>query len=308
MGQFGPPTQTVPVLKPTPVPLLLAATLLLSGCAAGVGASASTAPPTTASAPATPTESASGASGAPTDSVPATPSAATTPTASEPGTAGSLTGRTIVVDPGHNGANGANPTIINVPVPAGHGTTKPCNTTGTATKSNYSEHAHNWDVAQRLVALLQAQGATVVLTRPNDTGVGPCVNVRADIGNKAKADLVVSIHADGAAPSARGFHVIVSTTMDGGAAVEAASQAFAVTVRDAFASGTGMPRSTYIGGGTALSPRNDIAGLNLSNRVGVMLEAGNMANAADAAMLTDPTFRQKEAAALDAAILTTLTR
>ncbi|MBK9158692.1 MAG: N-acetylmuramoyl-L-alanine amidase [Micropruina sp.] len=307
MGQFGPPTQTVPVLKPTPVPLLLAATLLLSGCAAGAGASLSTAPPTpfTASAPDTPSES---ASGTPTDSAPATPSAATTPAASEPGTAGSLTGRTIVVDPGHNGANGANPKIINAPVPAGHGTTKPCNTTGTATNSNYSEHAHNWDVAQRLVALLEAQGATVVLTRPNDTGVGPCVNVRADIGNKAKADLVVSIHADGAAPSARGFHVIVSTTMDGGAAVEAASQAFAVTVRDAFASGTGMPRSTYIGGGTALSPRDDIAGLNLSNRVGVMLEAGNMANAADAAMLTDPAFRQKEAAALDAAILTTLKR
>src|SRR4051794_8488319 len=43
-----------------------------------------------------------------------------------------LAGRTIVIDPGHNGGNGANPALINQLVPAG-GFDKPCDTTGTET-------------------------------------------------------------------------------------------------------------------------------------------------------------------------------
>ncbi len=41
------------------------------------------------------------------------------------------------------------------------------------------------------------RGATVVLTRSTDTGVGPCVDVRAAIGNDAGSDAAISIHGDG---------------------------------------------------------------------------------------------------------------
>ena len=46
--------------------------------------------------------------------------------------------------------------------------------------------------------------------RTNDTGLGPCVDMRAKIGNRATgpARLAFSVHADGGPVSGRGFHVI----------------------------------------------------------------------------------------------------
>lgn len=210
---------------------------------------------------------------------------------------GPLTGKVIVVDPGHNGAYRA--AINTRQVPAGSGRTKPCNSPGTAAESGYSEHRFNWDVARLLIGELRSRGAKVVLTRPDDKGTGPCVDERAAIGNRAAADLVVSIHADGnVSRSARGFHLILSTRMLGGAGAEAASKRFALILRETIQSGTGMPRSTYTGRGTALSPRTDIAGLNLSKVPAVMLEAGNMHHPRDAALLSSAEFRARLARAL----------
>lgn len=216
---------------------------------------------------------------------------------------GPLAGRVIVVDPGHNGRVTA---VNNRPVPAGSGRTKACNTSGTAAANGATEHAFTWDLAQRTAKALRARGATVVVTRPNDKGVGPCVNERAEIGNRVRADLVLSIHADGnLSKSARGFHVITSTRMGGGDTAEVASTRYARNVRAAFVR-TGMPRSTYLGRGTAITPRTDIAGLNLSRRPAIMLEAGNMRHARDAALLASPSFRTKAANALADATVATL--
>ena len=114
----------------------------------------------------------------------------------------------IAIDPGHNGGNAAHPAIVHKLVNAGNGVRKACNTTGTATNAGYPEHAFTFDVARRLAAVLRSRGATVVLTRSSDTGVGPCVNVRATIANRAHADALISIHADGnLSTGAHGFHV-----------------------------------------------------------------------------------------------------
>lgn len=209
---------------------------------------------------------------------------------------GALNGSVIVVDPGHNGV--CSRAINTRLVPDGRGGRKACNTSGTSTNSGFAEHAHNWSVATRLSNLLRARGATVVLTRPNDRGVGPCVDERAAIGNRNRADLAISIHADGAAASARGFHIIRSSSMAGGASVTKESARLATITRDAFARGTGMPRSTYLGRGSAITPRADIAGLNNSRVPAVLLEAGNMRNARDAALLRSGQFQQRQAAAL----------
>jgi len=214
-----------------------------------------------------------------------------------PQAAGDLTGRVIVVDPGHNGRYRAS--VNTRLVAAGNNRVKACNSSGTATKAGYAEHRFNWAVAVRLVGELRGRGATVVLTRPDDAGTGPCVNERAAIGNRADADLLVSIHADGSyATGARAFHLILSRTMAGGPADEAASKALALDLRSRIPRMTGMPRSTYIGRGTALSFRSDIAGLNLSRVPGVMLEAGNMRDRKDARLLASATFRQHLAEAL----------
>ena len=206
----------------------------------------------------------------------------------------------MVLDPGHNGGNASNPGTINKQVPAGRGETKPCNTTGTATDAGYTEHAFNWDVARRVAAGLAARGIKVVYTRDSDTGVGPCVNERAAIGNDANAAAVVSIHADGSTSSgARGFHVAYSSPALN-AAQGAPSVSLARAVRDSMRGE--FPISNYLGE-NGLAPRNDLAGLNLSTRPAVLIECGNMRNASEAAAMSTADGRQRYADAIAAGIL-----
>lgn len=121
-----------------------------------------------------------------------------------------LAGLRVVLDPGHNAGNGAAAATIARPVDDGRGGTKACNTTGTATRDGYAEHAFTYDVADRTRALLEAAGATVTLTR-GPTGVGPCVDVRGRSANDA--DLLVSLHGNGSESSApHGFFAIVVAT------------------------------------------------------------------------------------------------
>lgn len=211
----------------------------------------------------------------------------------------------VVLDPGHNGANGANPAMINRQVPDGRGGRKACNTTGTATDAGYPEHAFNFDVARRVETLLTARGIRVVLTRPDDTGIGPCVDVRGRAGQEADADAVVSIHADGSAPSGRGFHIAYSDppldpVQDGPARALAA--ALRTSMRDA-----GFPMSTYAGR-DALSPRPDLAGLNHARRPTVLVECANMRNAGDAAVVSSADGRARYAEAIAAGIVAFLGR
>ena len=200
----------------------------------------------------------------------------------------------VVLDPGHNGGNAANPSVIDALVPAG-GFEKPCNTTGTSTDAGYPEHAYAFDVALRTADLLRARGITVVLTRDDDTGVGPCVDARAAIADDAGAALTVSVHADGAAASARGFHVVEpALAPDGGnAAVLAASDVAARDLLASFGAATGLPRADYLGDlvEPGLTRRSDLAGLNLARTPSVLLESANMRNAEEAALVSDPAFR-----------------
>jgi len=208
-----------------------------------------------------------------------------------------LAGLTVAIDPGHDGGNGVNPQVINEPIDGG-GFTEPCDTAGATTDEGYPEHAFNFDVAIRATALLQAEGATVVLTRTDDTGVGPCVNVRAAIGNAAHADAAISIHADGGPPGGRGFTVIapapVVSSISNNTAIVAPSAQLAQNLEAAFVAATGEPTSTYDGQG-GLDARNTLGGLNLSTVPKVLIECANMRNAADAALIENPTWRQQAA-------------
>jgi N-acetylmuramoyl-L-alanine amidase len=214
-----------------------------------------------------------------------------------------LAGKTVVLDPGHDGGNAAHPEIVNKLVYAGNGLWKPCNTTGTATAAGYSEHAYTWDVAKRAATVLRDRGAKVVLTRAGDTGVGPCINTRARIGNQNAADAVVSIHADGnTAPGARGFHVIMPSWSGTPSTVRRASASLGATLRATFRSTTGLPYANYVAGGDALDQRSDLGGLNLSSRPVAMIETGNMRNRTDAAVLSSASGRQRIAQGIAAGI------
>ncbi|MGV9775684.1 N-acetylmuramoyl-L-alanine amidase [Streptosporangium sp. NPDC003464] len=226
----------------------------------------------------------------------AAPAAAAT-TAGGKAPAKPLSGKVVVVDPGHNGLNYKFPAKINKQVNV-LTQWKACDTTGTATNNGYSEAAFTWDVSQRLAKILRERGATVKLTRPNNSGVGPCITERAAIGNKAKADAAISVHADGAAPAGHGFHVIIPKKINGPVdPVVGASRELGLDVRDSIKSVAGMPYSTYVGS-KALSFRNDLGGLNLSTVPKIFVECGNMRNSGDAAKFQNPAFRQKMALSL----------
>lgn len=276
--------------------MLVAVVFAVAGCetsTSGSPVAPATSPPAVTTAPATTTA-------APTTAATTSPPKTTTTIP----VAGNGHGQVIVLDPGHNGANASHPAEINALVPSGRGQTKACNTTGTSTNAGYTEHAFTWDVANRVRAELIAHGYQVVMTRNDDTGVGPCVNQRAAIGNQANAAAVVSIHGDGSdVAGTHGFHVEYSSpplnSEQGPPSI-----ALATALRDS-GRAAGFTTANYIGS-NGLFGRSDLGGLNLSDRPTALIECGNMRDASDAAVMSSPDGRQRIADFIAAAIMTYL--
>lgn len=299
--ESAPPTARRPKLSATAAALtVLCLGIGVSGCGGDSGAQAQPGKggdpaPSSAAASVTaspPTPSPARTSPAPSKK-PTEPADPTAPSASGP-----LSGKTVVIDPGHNPDNHLHTSEINRQVDIGT-THKECDTTGTSTNSGYAEARFTLDVSHRLRTLLQAQGAKVVLTYDGDRAFGPCVDERARIGNKAGADAVVSVHADGSAAGNRGFHVILPAAVRGGGAdtskIVGPSRDLGTRIAGLFVRATGSAPSNYIGGGTGLDTRKDLGGLNLSTVPKVFIECGNMRDPKDAALLTSAGWRQKAA-------------
>jgi N-acetylmuramoyl-L-alanine amidase len=263
-------------------------TVLLGGLAAPGNASASNA--SASNAP---------ASNAPASNAPASNAPASTPP-------GPLAGITVGVDPGHNGGNLADPSYINRLIWNGR-EWETCNTTGTETDSGYTEARFNFNIATYLREDLQRDGARVVMTRTSNTGVGPCVNRRAQIIDRSHANVAIDIHADGGPAAGRGFTVLEPVADGPNDKVIRSSERFGSDVRAAFLTTTTMPVSTY-DGVDGITHRDNLAGLNLTTVPEVLIECGNMRNAVDAAMLTSARFQKQIARALQAAIMRFLRR
>jgi N-acetylmuramoyl-L-alanine amidase len=206
----------------------------------------------------------------------------------------------VGIDPGHNGRNYADPSFINRLIWNGRAQ-ETCDTTGTETDGGYTEARFNFNVAMYLSADLRAEGAKVVLTRANNVGVGPCVNTRSYIINRAHANVAIDIHADGGPAGGRGFAILEPVRDGPNDRVIASSERFGADVLRRYRAVTGMPESTY-DGTHGISHRDDLAGLNLTTVPKVLIECGNMRNAADAAMLTRPSFQKLAAKAFARAI------
>jgi N-acetylmuramoyl-L-alanine amidase len=311
---------------------LLPAALLLAGCSLGAPAAQVS---TAASAPASPAaqRSAPPASPAtapaatrPASTVPARTGPASTPTATMPpastpaastppavpmaagggpgrfGPTGSgpLLGKVVAVDPGHDGGNFYAASVIDRLIWNGR-ESETCDTTGAETDGGYTEALFNWNVARYLAADLRAEGATVVLTRTGNTGVGPCVTERAAIGNEVRASAAVSVHADGGPSWGRGFAILEPVADGINDAIVRPSAVLGADLRAAFAAGTGEPVSDY-DGVNGIQPRDDLAGINLSLVPKVFIECANMRNAADAALVTSPGWQAEAARAIAAGL------
>jgi N-acetylmuramoyl-L-alanine amidase len=211
-----------------------------------------------------------------------------------------LAGKVVGIDPGHNGGNFDDPSTINAPVWNGR-EEEACDTTGTETDAGYTEARFNFNVATYLRAALIARGAKVVMTRRSNHGVGPCIDKRAAILNKAGADVAIDIHADGGPAGGRGVAILTPVADGPNDRIIAASRRFGRILLGRYTKLTGIPISNYDGSG-GFAPRDNLAGLNLATEPKVLIECVNMRNATDAARLVKPSFQRQSARAMAAAI------
>jgi N-acetylmuramoyl-L-alanine amidase len=203
-----------------------------------------------------------------------------------------IAGMVVFIDPGHNGANDAS---ISRQVPTGRGGTKDCQASGTSTNDGYPEHTFNWDTALRVRAALNALGVRTAMSRSNDNALGPCVDERANMANALRPNAILSIHADGATATGRGFHVNYSAPPLNAAQAGPSIQ-YARIMRDQMQA-SGIPPATYIGQ-DGLYGRADLTGLNLAQYPSILVECGNMKNPVDSALMESSDGRQKYADAL----------
>ncbi|WAL41065.1 N-acetylmuramoyl-L-alanine amidase [Brevibacterium sp. BRM-1] len=274
---------------------LLACPLILVGCGAQ---SAGDGPPSPRSSTLRPEPSAASAGAAST----AGASASARPTEAKDASAGiaegALEGTTIALDPGHNGGNASHLSAINKQVPDGNGGTKACNTTGTATQDGYEEHAFTWAVGKAAKKQLEAAGATVVMSRTSDKGVGPCVDERGTFAKEKGADLLVSIHANGTeSRSAKGFGVIIAPKGPEVAASKRLGKDLVAQLKD---QGFPVNRAGY--GSDGLNERTDLAGLMNSSVPTALVECAEMNNPSEAALMRTKAGQKRYATAIVAGI------
>ncbi|WP_372465919.1 N-acetylmuramoyl-L-alanine amidase [Nocardia spumae] len=229
------------------------------------------------------------------------------PAPADPDMSTRLAGKTVFLDPGHQGAG--DPGDLNRQVDNGRGGTKECQTTGMISRNGVPEHTINWNVAQLVRQSLEALGAQVVLSRQDDTGWGGCVDERAAAANRSGAAVAVSIHADGAPEQDHGFHLIVpQLPIPDAAANQAQSgpgQVATKAVRDAYVQ-AGFTPANYAGAVDGLQTRSDIAGPALTQVPDVFIEMGNGANVDDAKMLESPDGQLEHAIAITTGLVSYL--
>jgi N-acetylmuramoyl-L-alanine amidase len=216
---------------------------------------------------------------------------------------GPLTGAVIAIDPGHQLGNSNPKFAAKMKQTRFNGSiVKSCNTSGTATNAGLPEATFNWKVANKLKSLLQAQGAQVHLTRDvNSRNTwGPCVWDRGGFGEKVNANLLISIHGDGAPSKGRGFHVIAPVKIKGwtndiASPSRALANALIAGMKEA-----GATPATYLS--SPLSIRRDQSTLNFSNVPAVIVELGNMRNKQDAQKMSSSAGQLQFASELAAGI------
>lgn len=237
--------------------------------------------------------------------VPATSSAAP---AADQASGSELAGKTVFLDPGHQGTGHAED--LSKQVDDGRGGTKDCQTTGMTTLDGVAEHTINWNVSQLVKSSLESLGATVVTSRADDSGWGGCVDDRARAATRSGADVAVSIHADstttGTDTDKHGFHLIVPTLPVPDAAAQAAQseggRAASNLMRDSYER-AGFTSANYAGVNDGLQERGDIAGPALTGVPLVFVEMGNGSNPDDASVLESSEGQLKHAIAISTGVI-----
>ena len=199
-----------------------------------------------------------------------------------------LKGKIICIDPGHQKKQNSDLE----PVAPGSSEKKAKVSSGTAgISTGDTEYALNLAVALKLRDLLEAQGATVVMTRTgNDVNISNAE--RAKIGNDAKADLAIRIHADGSTNrDTKGLSMLIPSSKHIGDELASVSKKAGQVCLDEVIAATGAKNR-------GLSVRDDLTGFNWSTVPVILVEMGFMSNAEEDRLLATDEYRAKMAKGL----------
>ena len=223
------------------------------------------------------------------ESVPASDLAAPQPSPEPSGQVLPLEGLVIGLDPGHQ-AKG-NPQ--KEPIAPGSSQSKAKVTSGTQGRwSGVPEYEVNLQVALRLRELLEAQGATVVMTREqNEVDIS---NIeRAQFFNEHETDYALRLHCNGAEDEAEhGAFAIIPSEGE----YQEESESAAKLLIDAFCAETGAENRGVI-------CMDNQTGFHWCQRMILTVEMGYMSNRQEDAMLADADYQEKMAQGLCQGIL-----
>ena len=143
---------------------------------------------------------------------------------------------------------------------------------------NVLEKDLNLQVAEKLAKELKKRGASVLLTRTDDTKIP--LEERAAMANEKEADLFVSIHCNSAptVPTFQGLYTYYYPT-------SSRSKAFAQAVQDAACAASGAVDR-------GIASANFVV-LRETNMAAVLVETGFMTNVEELTRLCDETYQQK---------------
>jgi len=186
---------------------------------------------------------------------------------------GKIEGKKIVLDPGHGCASSTGSFDVGAVGPSG-------------TK----ESSVNLSIALKVKALLEADGARVVMTRLDDTSINnPDLTRRAQIANGSGADLFLSIHqnATDAGPSIGGTEVSYWSSQ---------SKVFAALVQKHLVSALGrMDRGTQKTSLYLVS--------HIDTMPAALVECAFISNSEEERLLREDSFQQKAAKGIEDAIV-----
>jgi N-acetylmuramoyl-L-alanine amidase len=198
----------------------------------------------------------------------------------------------VVVDAGHQ----AKGNYRHEPIAPGSKKTRDKVAGGTTGRVTHAPESRvNLQVALRLRDALQAKGVTVVMIRTTSR-VNIPNSARAKIGNQAHADLVVRLHCDGTSRSIHGILMLVPANNRWTGPIHAASLRAARAVLSGALASTGARDR-------GITPRSDMSGFNWSVVPSIIVEMGNMKNAAEDRLLSAPAYQDKLVAGMVEGIL-----
>jgi len=200
----------------------------------------------------------------------------------------------VVIDPGHQ----ATPNYEEEPVGPGSNTMKAKVSSGTAgVVTGTPESELVLAVALKLRDSLVKHGVKVVMTRTTQD-VNISNRERAQIANKAQADLFVRIHADGSDDhSVRGIHVLYPASIKGWTddIAKPSKQAAGLMQRELIAATGAVDLGTQA--------RSDLTGFNWSDVPVILAEIGFMTNPEEDRLLASSSYQDKIVQGLTRAIL-----